>query len=106
MADPRGIRSLEPASDSVRGRREQDIGPSGDDREGVARDACVVRRGRDADRGRVDDLGAAAFEGGDKVLGAPIARDGDTEALELVGAETGLTGFGARVVDGVSGSLV
>jgi len=82
------VSGFEPSPDTVRGRREQDVGACRDDGVRVQGDLRVVVRRRNVDGGRVQHLGAAALEPRDEILRAAIRCDADPETLELVGAET------------------
>jgi len=93
VAEPGRIRRFEPATDAVRRRRQQDVRPAGDDRGGVCGDLRVVGRGRDADGGGMQNVGAAAFERGDEVFASAVGGDSDAEALELVRSEAGQPRF-------------
>ena len=103
VAESRGIRRLEPATDAVGGRGQQHVRPGGDDQPGVLGEPGLVGGGGDADGRGVDDLRPASFERGDEVLGAPVAGHGDPEAVELVGAHPRKGRVTAHVADGVSG---
>ena len=82
VAESRRVGDLEPATDAVRGRREQHVGPCGDDGAGVGDDAARRQLGvaSIAQRRGVHDDGAAALERVDEVVRTAIARHADAEA--------------------------
>src|SRR5690606_458758 len=87
LAEPRGIRDLEPAPDAERGRREHDVGLGLDDGARVGDDAFVVARVLHAQGRSVHHLRTPAFEGVDQIGGPALTRDPDAEPLELRAVE-------------------